>query len=75
VSDDKPKIEAVEDEPEGMPYQVVLSIGMVGDIQDQVQLELTAKMTVLVDAMIHRHGWRHSRSSATRTHGEDDGAR
>jgi hypothetical protein len=51
--ENKPAGEAVSDEPEseGMPYQVILSIGMVGDPTDQVQLELTAKMTALVDAM------------------------
>ena len=52
MSDNKPDLEAVPDvEPEGLPYQVVLSIGMVGDPTDQVQIELTAKMTALVDAM------------------------
>lgn len=47
----KPPVKAVPDEPEGVPYQVVLQIGMVGDPNDQAQLELTAKMTALVDAM------------------------
>lgn len=49
----KKPVKTVPDEPaiEGMPYQVILSIGMVGDPTDQVQLELTAKMTALVDAM------------------------
>lgn len=65
MTEDRPTVEAVPDsetiddieeieskpEPEGVPYQVVLSIGMVGDPTDQVQLELTAKMTALVDAM------------------------
>jgi len=48
---DEPKLEAVPDEPVALPYQVVLSVGMVGDPTDQVQIELTAKMTALVDAM------------------------
>jgi len=50
-TDEKPALESVPDEPEAMPYQVVLSIGMVGDPTDQMQLELAAKMTALVDAM------------------------
>lgn len=49
----KPAVKSVPDEPavEGVPYQVVLQIGMVGDPNDQAQIELTAKMTALVDAM------------------------
>ncbi len=52
--EDKPVVEVVPDEPEveAVPYQVILQIGMTGgDPTDQVQLELIAKMTALVDAM------------------------
>jgi len=57
MSDDKPKIEAVEDEPEGMPpYSVVLQVFMVGgDISDDVQEELTNKMTLIMDEMREKY--------------------
>ena len=62
---DEPKLEAVPDEPVPLPYQVVLSVGMVGDPTDQVQLELTAKMAVLVDAMRTRFPERVFEASVT----------
>lgn len=41
----------MSDEQEGIPYQVILSVNMVGDPSDTEHQELTTKMTALIDAM------------------------
>jgi len=50
---DEPKLEAVPDEPvvAEYPYQVILQVGMTGDVNDQVQTKLLFKMNAVVDEM------------------------